>query len=141
MDENLEIFYDIKAMFTDAMKNPQFNAYLAGTLNNYIASTIDITGFNFNTTNRYIEIIVLSDDDPMIVVGNLKSILCNFICNCTVDQDIRSILYSINNKVFSTLDHMVKMQNQLDLMKVVNYMYSILFMGNVAQGHLFRIMM
>jgi hypothetical protein len=68
MEENLEIFYDIKAMFTDAMKNPQFDAYLAGTLNNYIASTIDITGFNLNMINRYIEIIVLKLNPVISIV-------------------------------------------------------------------------
>lgn len=141
MSENLEIFYNIKAMFTDAMKNPKFNAYLTGTINNFISNCFNITGYNFNYPNRYIEVVIQSDENPMIVVGKLKAILCEFVYSCANIPEIKSILYMTNDDTFTKFFYQIKGNNQIELMKIVNYMYSILFMGNTAQGHLFRIMM
>jgi hypothetical protein len=143
-DNNLEIFYDIKAMFMEALKNPQFSAYVTGTTHALLNSMLPLDGFGFNYGGKYIEIVIGSkekDLPPLVVEGNIKVALSEFVYSCVTNQEIKSILYMINNDTFTRFFHLIKDKNQVEIMKIVNYMYSILFMGNVSNGHLFRIMM
>ena len=140
-NENIEIFYDIKAMFVEACKNPQFNAYANGTISTILGKVLNINGFTFNYTNRYFEVTVVSDEVPMVVVGVIKSVLSQFISTCIRVNEISNILSMINNETYSKFYNMIKDDDQIELFKITNYMYSILFMGNTPTGHLFRIMM
>ena len=139
MSENLEIVYDIKAMFTDAYKNSEFNSYAIGTISNLLGAVLDISGINYNYSNRYLEITVLSDEIPMVVVGKIKTCLSQFIYSCTENNDISEILHMINSNTYNSFCNLIK--DQAELFKITNYMYSVLFMGNSSSGHLFRIMM
>ena len=141
MSENLEVFYDIKAMFTDAFKNPQFTSYATGTINTLLGRVLEITGFDFNYMNRFFEITVVGEDEPLGVVGRIKNVLGQFVYSCTAVEEISNILHMINADTYNKLYVMVKDQDQAELFKIVNYMYSILFLGNIPTGHLFRIMM
>jgi hypothetical protein len=139
MSENLEIVYDIKAMFTDAYKNSEFNSYAIGTISNLLGAVLDISGMNYNYSNRYLEITVLGDEIPMAVVGKIKTCLSQFIYSCTENNDISEILHMINSNTYNSFCNLIK--DQAELFKITNYMYSVLFMGNSSSGHLFRIMM
>ena len=139
MSENLEIVYDIKAMFTDAYKNTEFNSYSIGTISNLLGAVLDISGMNYNYSNRYLEITILGDEIPMAVVGKIKTCLSQFIYSCTENNDISEILHMINSNTYNSFCNLIK--DQAELFKITNYMYSVLFMGNSSSGHLFRIMM
>ena len=91
------------------------------------------------THTLYMEVIITTDENPVIVVGKMKSALCQFIFACVSNPEINEILYMTNNATFTRLTQMIK--DPTEVFKIVNYMYSILFMGNTPQGHLFRIMM
>lgn len=143
-DNSLEIFYNIKAMFMEALKNSQFTAYTTGAIHTLLNNVLPLGGFGFNYENKYIEIVVNKQEQdlpPLVVEGNIKSALTEYIYSCVMVEDIRSILILINNDTFGKLQYMIKDKDPVELMKIVNYMYSILFMGNTNNGHLFRIMM
>ena len=140
MSENLEIIYNIKAMFTDAYKNPQFNAYANGAINTLLGKALKITKFAYNNyINRFFEVVVIGDEIPVVVVGKIKTALNQFVYSCTNNEEISQILHMINADTYN--DFYKLAQDQAELFKLTNYMYSVLFMGNVSEGHLFRIMM
>lgn len=141
MDENLEIFYNIKAMFVEACKNPQFNAYANGAISTLLGESLNITGFNYDYNNRFFEVTIDSDALPIAVVGEIKAALSRFIYSTTIMEEIGNILNMVNNETYGKLCNMLKGEDTADLFKITNYMYSVLFMGNIPTGHLFRIMM
>jgi hypothetical protein len=141
MDENLEIFYNIKAMFVEACKNPQFNAYANGAISTLLRESLNITEFNYDYNNRFFEVTIDSNVLPIAVVGEIKAALSRFIYSTTIVEEISNILNMVNNETYTKFCNMLKGENSADLFKITNYMFSVLFMGNTPTGHLFRIMM
>ena len=141
MDENLEIFYNIKAMFVEACKNPQFIAYANGAISALLGESLNITGFNYDYNNRFFEVTIDSNILPIAVVGEIKAALSRFIYSTTIVEEISNILNMVNNETYSKFCNMLKNEDTADLFKITNYMFSVLFMGNIPTGHLFRIMM
>lgn len=141
MDENLEIFYNIKAMFVEACKNPQFIAYANGVISTSLGESLNITEFNYDYNNRFFEVTIDSNVLPIAVVGEIKAALSRFIYSTTIVEEISNILNMVNNETYGKFCNMLKSEDTADLFKITNYMFSVLFMGNIPTGHLFRIMM
>jgi len=138
--DNLQLAYDIKAMFTEAYKNPQFMNYMLEYIHSQCESNFkNIFAFSFSDIYNYIEITVDSSVNEIDNIQVLKAILHNFVISCADLQITKSILYQINENIYQK--YLGATRTSVIMADIMTYMYSILNLLANNGKYTYRIML